>query len=457
MIGSVAVFSLPRLCLAALARCGLALVIWSGFSVFQDGRGTSAQVTSAYDLRQIKDLKSVSISVEAFGSSFAIYHYSLSIHGDGIVEFYGHYGTSIPGLHRWHLSEAEVLQLLGAFRAADFYSLHDESGLLFMDAPSFTIALSADGHSTSVTDQSGESKAFRALMDRILEISHAQGTSDTLQALLADAENLNTTDDEGRTVLMWACENADVAAARVLIRFGADVRAKDKHGRTVLMYAAARQSAEIVDALLHSQADLGEKDSAGETVVHFSAGLASSSNLLVPMADYTEPPTASFWPSVYLFLAPKPEPQVLAILLAAGANPNAADFEGATPLMYAAESATPEVLRALLAAGADLNAQDARGRTALMYAADHCQTESAQLLVQRGADVTRKDINGYTALKRVRRKPSKSRRTLCGTSQKQIIRILQVGYLGPPAAASSCFDGIERDRLEILQRAEHAE
>ena len=394
-----------------------------------------AQVTSAYDFRQIKDLKSVTIRVSALGGAFNIYDYSLSVHGDGIVEFYGHSGTSIPGLHRWHLSEAEVLQLLGAFRAADFHSLQDESNLDVIDAPSFTIELSADGHSTSVTDRLGKSKAFRVLMDRILEISHAQrwlqGTSDTLQVVLADTENLNTADDQGRTVLMWACENADVAAVHELIRSGANVRVKDREGRTVLMYAAARQSPEIVDALLHYQADLTEKDSAGETVVHFSAGLASSTwNLLGSIADYTEPHTASFWPSASLFLAPKPEPQVLALLLAAGADPNAVDFEGATPLMYAAEVGTPDVLRALLAAGADPDAQDAEGHTALMYAADHCQPESARLLVQVGADLTLKDSNGYTALKRVRRRPSKSGRTLCATGQKQIIRILRDGDLG---------------------------
>jgi ankyrin repeat protein len=113
-------------------------------------------------------------------------------------------------------------------------------------------------------------------------------------------------------------------------------------------------------------------------------------------------------------------------LLAAGADPNAVDFEGATPLMYAAEVGTMELLRALLAAGADVNAQDAEGRTALMYASDHCYTDSVRLLVETGADVTLKDTNGHTALKRVQRKPSKFRRRLCRTDRKQIISILRV-------------------------------
>jgi hypothetical protein len=250
------VFSLSQFCWRILARGVLALAIWSGFWVLQNGCETLAQVTSAYDFREVKDLKSVTIRVNALGGAFASYHYSLSVHGDGMVEYYGHFATFIPGLHRSHLSEAEVLLLLAAFRDADFYSLHDESDLFVFDAPTISIELSADGHTKTVTDRLGESKAFRVLMDRIVEISHAQhwlqNTAETLQAVLTDTENLNTADDEGRTVLMWACESEGVAVATVreLIHSGANVRARDRQGRTVLMYAAARQSPEVVDALL---------------------------------------------------------------------------------------------------------------------------------------------------------------------------------------------------------------
>jgi len=193
-----------------------------------------------------------------------------------------------------------------------------------------------------------------------------------------------------------------------------------------LIYAAARQSPEIVDALLHSDASVNEQDSSGETALHFAAGLASSSwNLIDLGADYAKPPTASFWPNLF---PPMPKPAVVALLLAAGADSNAVDFDGATPFMYAAETGTPEVLRALLAEEADLNGQDAEGRSALMYAADHCETECVRLLVHAGADVTLKDNNDCTALKRVRRKLSRFSRRFCGTSRKEIIHILRVAH-----------------------------
>src|SRR5260370_37119398 len=168
-----------------------------------------------------------------------------------------------------------------------------------MDALTFTIALSVDGRTKTVTDRSRESTAFHALMDRILEITHAQrwlhGTADTLQAVLADTENLNTADDEGRTVLMWACESADVKTVVDLSRSGADVRAKDRQGRTALMYAGARQSPEIVDALLHSNARVNEQNASGQTALHFAASPASPVwSAFSPVAADTQPPTIRF-------------------------------------------------------------------------------------------------------------------------------------------------------------------
>ena len=56
-------------------------------------------------------------------------------------------------------------------------------------------------------------------------------------------------------------------------------------------------------------------------------------------------------------------------LLEAGADPNAADDHGVTPLMRACENASVEVTRALLEAGADANAAQTGGLAALMLAA----------------------------------------------------------------------------------------
>ena len=70
-----------------------------------------------------------------------------------------------------------------------------------------------------------------------------------------------------------------------------------------------------------------------------------------------------------------------------------------TPLMYAATfSQNPEVIAVLLTAGADLKAQNKDGMTALMYAAEHNANPGViTMLLKAGADGKAKDRQGNTA------------------------------------------------------------
>jgi len=59
-----------------------------------------------------------------------------------------------------------------------------------------------------------------------------------------------------------------------------------------------------------------------------------------------------------------------AALIEAGADVNAVDSHGQTPLMAAAQAGNPEAVSALIRAGADVRRKDQRGKTALVLAAD---------------------------------------------------------------------------------------
>ena len=76
-------------------------------------------------------------------------------------------------------------------------------------------------------------------------------------------------------------------------------------------------------------------------------------------------------------------------LLGAGANINAADRNGETPLHWAASRNYPEVAKVLLANGAQLNVRSNAGETALCWARageDEGHREIEALLRQHGAE-----------------------------------------------------------------------
>lgn len=78
---------------------------------------------------------------------------------------------------------------------------------------------------------------------------------------------------------------------------------------------------------------------------------------------------------------------LVAKLLAAGANPNARNDYGATPMSEAAIRGDVKLLRRLLAAGADVESPNADGQTSLMILARTSNVEAAQLLISHGANV----------------------------------------------------------------------
>ena len=78
---------------------------------------------------------------------------------------------------------------------------------------------------------------------------------------------------------------------------------------------------------------------------------------------------------------------VIKRLLDAGANAGAPGKDGETPLMVVARGGNVEAARLLLDHGADVNAQEAwRGQTALIWAAAQKQPEMVRLLLKRGAN-----------------------------------------------------------------------
>jgi ankyrin repeat protein len=106
-------------------------------------------------------------------------------------------------------------------------------------------------------------------------------------------------------------------------------------------------------------------------------------------------PTKVYTPLHYA--AAQQKPDIAAMLIARGANVNAEDMFGTTPLLAASVGAHLETMRLLIAHGANVRAAERNsGQNALMRGVQN--VEVARLLLDHGLDVNARDRNGRTAL-----------------------------------------------------------
>jgi ankyrin repeat protein len=74
----------------------------------------------------------------------------------------------------------------------------------------------------------------------------SMGDTEEVQTLLVQGADLNATDNDGLTALMWAAKHCHIDIVQLLLAKGADVNAKDNKGGTALIAAKREGHKEIV-------------------------------------------------------------------------------------------------------------------------------------------------------------------------------------------------------------------
>ena len=86
------------------------------------------------------------------------------------------------------------------------------------------------------------------------------------------------------------------------------------------------------------------------------------------------------------------------LLIENGADVNAQEIKGWSPLHFATQSNLPGLVKLLIEKGANLNSQDAWGNVPLLRALHSCdsETETVSILLQAGADKDKKNNYGVS-------------------------------------------------------------
>jgi ankyrin repeat protein len=99
----------------------------------------------------------------------------------------------------------------------------------------------------------------------------------------------------------------------------------------------------------------------------------------------------------FLSLVLAGEADLVKLFLIAGMNPETADRNGITALMWGAGKGHSEIVHVLLEHGAKVNAQTSKGKTPLMSAAYYGKIETLKILLDYGAERNLKDSGDKTA------------------------------------------------------------
>ncbi|CAH2311402.1 acyl- -binding domain-containing 6 [Pelobates cultripes] len=115
------------------------------------------------------------------------------------------------------------------------------------------------------------------------------------QALATGAIDVNVADEEGRSLLHWACDRGLGELVSVLLFHNAHINMQDSEGQTPLHYASACEFPDIVDLLLDHGADPSLVDNDGFQP-HEATDSKEISNMLLQHSSYGEhdkPPSLS--------------------------------------------------------------------------------------------------------------------------------------------------------------------
>jgi ankyrin repeat protein len=242
-----------------------------------------------------------------------------------------------------------------------------------------------------------------------------QGSTGVARVLADKGANLNLTDPDGTSALIFAIINSHFDTAALLLARGADPNLADSTGMTPL-YATVDVNTlgEVYGRPAHPEkpSDTGALDLMKLLIEHHANPNAQLKTAALYRAHTPGEPALGQGATALMRAAKNGDAATMKLLLQYGADASLASRNHTTALMlaaglgrglgvfardYATESQMLEGLNVLLAAHVDVNATNDAGQTALHFAALSSDA-TVKILAEHGAKLDIKDKQGRTPL-----------------------------------------------------------
>ena len=227
-------------------------------------------------------------------------------------------------------------------------------------------------------------------------------SKEVIQAIIDHGADVNATNQDNCTALMFACHKGNEEIINILLKAGADPSIADGDGDTCLydaikgdcskdvlqaiidhgaasicanltslrplFLACSKGNGGAIEVLLNAGADVNVADTMGQTLLHRAILGRLGKDVLQTIVDH-------------------------------GANVNAANTNSVSPLMYACHKRNIDAMKVLMNAGAEPNIVDTFGASSIYHAiVGDCSKKELQTIIDYGADVNVIDKHNCTAL-----------------------------------------------------------